>query len=134
HCSQKTKGHGWSPVALDLRSPRAACPWHPTRRYVADAPGRPGSAMRISPSDSTRDVICMMQPTIRDCIGRVNTTSSPRRGRAERLGAKDERLDAEQVVEHRLVRGELVVGGHGPEDLPVALVRACRATGRAQRF
>jgi hypothetical protein len=29
-------------------------------RYFADAPGRPGSARRIRPSDSTREVIDVM--------------------------------------------------------------------------
>jgi len=29
--------------------------------YFADAPGRPGSARRISPSDSTRDAVVIME-------------------------------------------------------------------------
>lgn len=55
---RKKKGHGLrNPVALDLGVDRhglASCPWHPSKRYSADAPGRPVRARLITPRSRTR--------------------------------------------------------------------------------
>ena len=105
----KTKGHGWSPVALDLRSPRAACPWHPTHRYVADAPGRPGSARRISPSDSTSGVVIVIgREYRRRSAHRQAMMKRSSRPLPQRVGADDEHLDGAHVIAHRLLGGVFV--------------------------
>src|SRR6266404_7162984 len=59
---KRERATGLSPVALDRfgrdRHGPASCPWHPSKYYSADAPGRPGSARIITtdPGDSTRGV------------------------------------------------------------------------------
>src|SRR5260370_22125609 len=52
----------------------------------------------------------------------------------ETLGAGDQRLDCDQVVQHRAVGGPLVAALDGLEDAPVVRVRARGPARRVERF
>src|SRR5262245_22767840 len=131
---RKRKGHGrWLPVALIVVGvPRAACPWHPSSRYGADAPGRAGSARVISPSDSTRDVIVVIGPEYTRRFAKSSRARPPPTGHG--LGSEHERLDGLEVLTHRLLGRRVVALLDGVEYPAMILVRALRAAGRVERL
>ena len=126
---QKRKGHGVQrPWPFSSVSHGLACPWHPASYYTADAPGRPGSARRISPSDST-SVVVVIGREYRQCdVDRqalANSSSPPlssSRPLPQCVGADDETLHGADVIAHRVLGGVLVALADRLEHTPVILV------------
>jgi len=108
-CSKNERATGRDPWPFSSVSHGLACPWHPASYYTADAPGRPGSAKRISPSDSTSGVVIVIGGEYRRRIAhRQAMMKRSLRPLPQRVGADDEHLDGAHVIAHRLLGGVLV--------------------------